>query len=635
MVLQIQYADQQQSTKPYPLNATYISFNEALIFEFDRPSETELTIRLWDSRNGPEGRVGEAKTKFRNWGKDHKATVGLFKDQKLIGDLKMNFYPLANTNESPRKYFKFDSMNGETIGALLIDDIKSFSKELNRRGTTFEFEMKSSTQASLYNRDSKYPIVCLKMFAHPQSIISISYKSRDVVVAEAEFDFRGENDGKCWKELTEKGSTEVLNISFKKNNVTHGRISFKMSFHRILFLEEHLSKKKSFTSFPSLSNHSTFPNNKLKSPPIQIPRSDTYPIKNQGTLAGLSYERKPRATLEYPHRDGNIENRPGLDSHKNSNICSSPEYMSSSPQEILGSSPSIHTSLSRTSSKHTLSDNSEDSPISEKVCLKYIVDVEIKSFRGSRRRCRTFRGSHEANEKPVIIKIYPKEWKALWRNEINMIKKLKSSYLVEWEDAEESSVGFIFVFNYHGKTLGSEILEIVKKKSLIKCVLMNTLLGIMYLHEHDVVHLNINPNNVWLQKKPESYEVRISDFDSAREVDTVIKNEDGLPRTLGYSAPEIFYDGYKVHFSADVFSFGALMYYIYTDGRKRIYQSLGDLRVLENKTLKEPLMEVEDTNASHLMEKMLTMTPKNRLTFQDILDDEYFQSSNITSPFLR
>ena len=129
---------------------------------------------------------------------------------------------------------------------------------------------------------------------------------------------------------------------------------------------------------------------------------------------------------------------------------------------------------------------------------------------------------------------------------------------------EENNRHFIAMEYLPGKTL-KDYLDEGHTYSLeeILEILLQTSTGLEHAHSRGVVHRDIKPGNI---KILEENVVKIMDFGIARiESSTSNLTQDGtMLGTLGYISPEQLHNSKGVDNRADIFSFGAMMYEIFT-----------------------------------------------------------------------
>ena len=91
-------------------------------------------------------------------------------------------------------------------------------------------------------------------------------------------------------------------------------------------------------------------------------------------------------------------------------------------------------------------------------------------------------------------------------------------------------------------------------------VAISVLQGLIALHENQIVHSNLRPKNIIMNKEAEA---RISDFLFFRTIQVQMQNQHTYDAR--YSSPELLaYKWDVVSQKSDIWSFGCLLYYLYT-----------------------------------------------------------------------
>ena len=116
------------------------------------------------------------------------------------------------------------------------------------------------------------------------------------------------------------------------------------------------------------------------------------------------------------------------------------------------------------------------------------------------------------------------------------------------------------------------ILELMEDKSLqdfiknnkkltefqIFSIFFQLLKGISFLHSREIVHRDINPENILFSKEKDAYNIKIADFSLAEKFHSS-KTFDLICGTPGFMAPEIFTsEGYDER--VDIYSLGLVLY---------------------------------------------------------------------------
>jgi len=214
----------------------------------------------------------------------------------------------------------------------------------------------------------------------------------------------------------------------------------------------------------------------------------------------------------------------------------------------------------------------------------------------------------------------------------------------------------------------------------IKKIIRSIALGIKFLHDHDIIHRDIKPGNIFID---ENCVVKIGDFGSARispqqkkekekekekendnenEVEEKKEKKDKKekkekrPLTPGvgtkwYKAPEIIFGNKHYDKSVDIWSFGCLMAEMFlleplfpgsTDFEmiNLIFSFIGfskeDEAVLKPqlhinlrerpKNIFENTFDIADKDSIDLMAKMLVANPNKRITVEEILKHPFLKN---------
>ena len=203
----------------------------------------------------------------------------------------------------------------------------------------------------------------------------------------------------------------------------------------------------------------------------------------------------------------------------------------------------------------------------------------------------------------------------------------------------------------------------------IKKIIRSIALGIKFLHDHDIIHRDIKPGNIFID---ENCVVKIGDFGSARispqqkkekeEQEEKKKNpqskekKEKRPLTPGvgtkwYKAPEIIFGNKHYDKSVDIWSFGCLMAEMFlleplfpgsTDFEmiNLIFSFIGfskedeevlkpQLHINHRERKKNIFVNTFDTaekDSIDLMSKMLVANPNKRITVEEILKHPFLKN---------
>ena len=223
----------------------------------------------------------------------------------------------------------------------------------------------------------------------------------------------------------------------------------------------------------------------------------------------------------------------------------------------------------------------------------------------------------------------------------------------------------------------SSLSNVIKKISKpfyigqVKKIVRSIALGIKFLHDHDIIHRDIKPGNIFID---ENCVVKIGDFGSARispqqkkETEEIEEKKKGgaskekkekRPLTPGvgtkwYKAPEIIFGDKHYNKSVDIWSFGCLMAEIFlleplfpgsTDFEmiNLIFSFIGfskeDEKVLKPqlhinyrerpKNIFENTFDTAEKDSIDLMSRMLVANPNKRISVEEILEHPFLKNED-------
>ena len=184
-----------------------------------------------------------------------------------------------------------------------------------------------------------------------------------------------------------------------------------------------------------------------------------------------------------------------------------------------------------------------------------------------------------------------------------------------------------------------------------KKIIRSIALGLKYLHDHDIIHRDIKPGNIFID---ENCIVKLGDFGSSRIITNYNNgNLTPLVGTKWYKAPEIIFDNKLYDKSTDIWSFGCLIAELFlleplfpgaTDFEmiNLIFGFLGfskeDEEVLKPKlkinykemkdSIFESTFDTADKDSIDLMKKMLCANPKKRINIDEVLLHPYLSGED-------
>ena len=184
-----------------------------------------------------------------------------------------------------------------------------------------------------------------------------------------------------------------------------------------------------------------------------------------------------------------------------------------------------------------------------------------------------------------------------------------------------------------------------------KKIIRSIALGLKYLHDHDIIHRDIKPGNIFID---ENCIVKLGDFGSSRIITNYNNgNLTPLVGTKWYKAPEIIFGNKIYDKTVDIWSFGCLMAELFlleplfpgaTDFEmiNLIFGFLGfskeDEEVLKPKlkinyremkdSIFESTFDTADKDSIDLMKKMLSANPKKRINIDEVLLHPYLSGED-------
>ncbi|KAB1213098.1 Serine/threonine-protein kinase HT1 [Morella rubra] len=167
--------------------------------------------------------------------------------------------------------------------------------------------------------------------------------------------------------------------------------------------------------------------------------------------------------------------------------------------------------------------------------------------------------------------------------------------------------------------LRSYIDENREKKLSLKVVIrlaLDVSTGLSYLHSLNIVHRNIKPENLLLDK---AHRVKISEFGVARIADTYPSHMTQLDETSNYTAPEVLSRA-PYNRKCDVYSFGICLWEIYCCDwpyPNHVDWQLREAVVQQN--LRPEIPECCPSSLANVMTRCWDANPDNRPEMQEVL----------------
>ncbi|KAG1666708.1 Cyclin-dependent kinase 2 [Nymphon striatum] len=244
--------------------------------------------------------------------------------------------------------------------------------------------------------------------------------------------------------------------------------------------------------------------------------------------------------------------------------------------------------------------------------------------------------------------------------EISVLKELDHPSIVRLLDVVYSEKKLFLVFEYLDQDL-KKLMDTSPSPGLpiplVKSYLWQLLQGIAYCHTHRVLHRDLKPQNLLIDKQGN---IKLADFGLARAFAVPLRTYTHEVVTLWYRAPEILLGSRLYSTSVDVWSLGCIFSEMLTkralfpgdseiDQLFRIFRSLGtpDERIWPGVTRLpdfkssfpkwmsqeiSKMIPMLDEDGLDLINKLLTYDPTKRISAKAAANHRYFRDVTVQSP---
>lgn len=243
--------------------------------------------------------------------------------------------------------------------------------------------------------------------------------------------------------------------------------------------------------------------------------------------------------------------------------------------------------------------------------------------------------------------------------EISLMKELKHSNIVRLLDVIHTESKLMLVFEFMDQDL-KKFMDMHARAThgalgtpSIKSFMLQLIKGIAYCHENRVLHRDLKPQNLLINKRGE---LKLGDFGLARAFGIPVNTFSNEVVTLWYRAPDVLLGSRTYSTSIDIWSAGCIMAEMYTgrplfpgssneDQLKKIFRMMGTPNdqswpgVSQLPEYKQPhawyphqsihqLLPNIDSLGLDLLSRMLQYQPQLRISAKDAINHRYFADIN-------
>ncbi|CAM9188652.1 unnamed protein product [Choristocarpus tenellus] len=240
--------------------------------------------------------------------------------------------------------------------------------------------------------------------------------------------------------------------------------------------------------------------------------------------------------------------------------------------------------------------------------------------------------------------------------EISLLKQLQHPNIVRLYDVVHTERKLTLVFEYLDQDLKKylDVCEAGLEPPILKSFLYQLLRGVSYCHHHRVLHRDLKPQNLLINREGE---LKLADFGLARAFGIPVRSYTHEVVTLWYRAPDVLMGSRKYSTPVDIWSIGCIFAEMATgcplltgasenDQLARVFRQLGtpteaiypglqELPTYQEQSIHYPIPESLahlvpglDPVGVSLFESMLIYNPERRISAKDAMEHPYFDHLN-------
>ena len=218
-------------------------------------------------------------------------------------------------------------------------------------------------------------------------------------------------------------------------------------------------------------------------------------------------------------------------------------------------------------------------------------------------------------------------------NEIQSINSLNHENLFKIEECYYDSINYYFIMEY---CILGKLSDLLKQKKIfsenqVKFIIYQLLDVDSYLLENDLIHTDINPNNILIESSfkynnEDLYLIKLLNFASSTYMKEINKSENNSNNLPFYVSPEIFDNQYNLN--SDIWSIGIIMYEMlfgfipfYGDNFEKVKY------IIKNSNINFQHDNISN-EALNLLKNMLIRDPTHRYNINECIFHPWFYNIN-------
>nr|XP_027198041.1 calcium-dependent protein kinase 3-like [Dermatophagoides pteronyssinus] len=223
------------------------------------------------------------------------------------------------------------------------------------------------------------------------------------------------------------------------------------------------------------------------------------------------------------------------------------------------------------------------------------------------------------------------------RSEVRLLRTLDHPHIIKIIDVYEDYQNLYIIQDMcTGGELSRRVKSAAEKQkilteSYVKEIMQQALRAICYIHDRNIAHKDLKPDNILFADKDLHSSIKIIDFGLSERFNPSCPVSQNAAGTILFMAPELFHK--QVTVKCDIWSLGCLMYYLLTNRHPFTGRTHAEIKNCIMR--KEPSFSYYrhlSVRAVNLMTMMLTKNPARRPSARDLLGHSWFELSD--SPLL-